>query len=116
MEIINGTLGILIKNSTTSSSSRKVEFVKLRKNTNYTVRVYARNVVNYGKAAEIVTKTKFVGRCNCDTCHFIYMYGVYVLSIPSGLFECSIASLFTVQFDLLFCYEVQCPDRWPAKK
>ncbi|KAM7437881.1 39S ribosomal protein L41 [Porites harrisoni] len=61
VEIINGTLGILIKNSTTSSSSREVEFVKLRKNTNYTVRVYARNVVNYGKAAEIVTKTKFVG-------------------------------------------------------
>ena len=71
VEIINGTLGILIKNSTTSSSSREVEIVKLRKNTNYTVRVYARNVVNYGKAAEIVTKTKFVGRCICDTSHFI---------------------------------------------
>ena len=53
VEIINGTLGILITNSTTSSSKREVKIVKLRKNTNYTVWVKARNVVSYGKAAEI---------------------------------------------------------------
>ena len=86
VEIINGTLGILITNSTTSSSKREVKIVKLRKNTNYTVWVKARNVVSYGKAAEIFTKTKFVGGYNCDICHFTYMYGVHVLSIRSGLF------------------------------
>ena len=85
MEIINGTFGILITNSTTSFSKREVKIVKLGKNTNYTVRVKARNVVSYGKAAEIFTKTKFVGGYNCDICHFTYMYGVYVLSIRSGL-------------------------------
>lgn len=89
VKIINGTRGISIKNITSpSSSSRKVVIVKLRKNRNYTVRVYARNVVGYGRAAEIFSKTKFVGWFNCDICHFTYMYGVYVLSIRSGLFEC----------------------------
>lgn len=88
VEIIKGTGGTLITNSITSSSKREVNIVKLRKNTNYTVRVKARNVVSYGKAAEIFTKTKLVGGYNCDICHFTYMYGVYVLSIPSFLFEC----------------------------
>ena len=88
VEIINGTFGILITNSTTSFSKREVKIVKLRKNTKYTVRVKARNVVSYGKAAEIFTKTKFVGGYNCDICHFTYMYDVYVLSMRSGLFEC----------------------------
>lgn len=84
VQIITGILGILIKNSTTSFSSREIEFIQLRRNTNYTVRVYAKNVVSYGKAAEIVTKTKFVGGYHCDICHLIYMYGAYALSILSG--------------------------------
>ena len=51
----------MIKNDTILPPSMKVEIVKLQKNTNYTVRVSAGNIVSYGKAAEIVTKTKFVG-------------------------------------------------------
>ena len=94
VKIIDGTSGILIENITSPSSSRKEVIVKLQKNTNYTVRVYARNVASYGKAAEIFSKTKFVGWFNYDICHFTYMYGVYVLSIRSGLFECAIASLY----------------------
>ena len=88
VEIISGTRGISIENITSPSSSREVVIGKLRKNTNYTVRVYARNVVSYGRAAEIFSKTKFVGWFNCDICYFPYMYGVYVLSIRIGLFEC----------------------------
>ena len=102
VEIINGTHGILITNSTTSGSSslREVKIGKLRKHTNYTVRVKARNVVSYGKAAEIFTKTKFVGGYNCDICHFTYQLDCFTV-------------YGTVWF--IFCHEVQCPDRWPAK-
>ena len=81
VEIIIGTHGIVITNSTTSGSSslREVEIGKLRKHTNYTVRVKARNVVSYGKAAEIFTKTKFVGGYNCVFCHFTHQLDCFTV-------------------------------------
>lgn len=60
VEIVHGSHGF-IKSYTIRAPSRKVEIVKLQKDTNYTVRVSAGNVVSYGKPAEIFTKTKFVG-------------------------------------------------------
>lgn len=60
VEIVHGSRGV-IKNDTILPPSMNVEIVKLQKNTNYTVRVSAGNIVSYGKAAEIFTKTKFVG-------------------------------------------------------
>lgn len=64
VEVVNGTQGILMNRST--SSSRDVQVPNLQKNTIYTVRVYAKNRVSFGKAAEIFVKTKFVGGYDCD--------------------------------------------------
>ena len=66
VQVINGTRGILITNSTTPRFARKLEISHLKKNTDYTVRVYARNKVHFGKAAEVLAKTKFGGGYACD--------------------------------------------------
>lgn len=50
-----------------------LEIPNLKKNTEYTVRVYARNKVSFGEAAEILAKTKFVGRYDCDI-YFIHIH------------------------------------------
>ena len=73
VRVINGTSGILITNSTTSASARKLEISNLKKNTDYTVSVYARNKVSFGKAAEILAKTKFVGEYDCDIYSYLYL-------------------------------------------
>lgn len=65
VEVVNDTQGTVMKRST-SSSSREVQVPNLQKNTSYTVRVYAKNRVSFGKAAEIFVKTKFVGGYDCD--------------------------------------------------
>lgn len=65
VEVVNGTQGISSKRST-SSISRDVQVANLQKNTIYSVRVYAKNKVSFGKAAEIFAKTKFVGGYDCD--------------------------------------------------
>ena len=77
MHVINGTHGILITNSATPPLARKLEIPNLKKNTDYTVRVYARNKVSFGKAAEILAKTKFVGGYDCD----VYFYSTFVVDL-----------------------------------
>lgn len=76
MQIINSTHGILLRSFTTPHFARKLEIRNLIKNTDYTVRVIARNKVSFGRAAEILAKTKFVGGYDCD----IYFYSYLQLS------------------------------------
>lgn len=72
MSVINGTHGILMRRFTTSPSARKLEIPNLKKNTDYTVRVYARNKVSFGRAAEILAETKFVGGYDVDVYFYSY--------------------------------------------
>ena len=73
MQVINSTHGILIRNFTTPHSARKLEIPNLKKDTDYMVRVIARNKVSLGTAAEILAKTKFVGGYYCDIYFYSYL-------------------------------------------
>ena len=73
VQVINSTHGILIRNFTAPHFARKLEISNLKKNTDYTVRVTARNKVSFGTAAEILAKTKFVGGYYCDIYFYSYL-------------------------------------------
>ena len=73
MQVINSTHGFSVRNFTTPHSTRKLEIPNLTKNTDYMVRVIARNKVSFGTAAEILAKTKFVGGYYCEIYFYSYL-------------------------------------------